>query len=156
MKLIKQIISCILLILILSIGFTSCKNDETKVIDSYNKRNITFDGDVRNCIVIPLGGCGGCIADGISYVRHHRKDFQHDQNRNMIVLTGISSKKMLRRTLSSLGPDSLNIIYDYEDKYKAPGALRIYPLAINVDNGIITEVHVKSPRDPHALDYLEL
>lgn len=137
----------------------SCQ--ENKRYDSKSKEIIKtelscktkeFGNDVRMCVIIPGGGCPGCIASGLSFVVKHKSDFAKTQKRNVVVFTNISSMKGLRRHLKDASIAELNCIVDTANSYLVDVNENIYPIILKIDNKKIVEVAFQSPQENGLYD----
>lgn len=111
----------------------------------YNSNGITFDKCVKKCIIIPEGGCGGCIASGITFIKEYKDFFSSEQQENLVIFTSINSLKILKRNFEEDEWYNLNKIVDTDNLYTLTGDNRIYPLILTLDNGIIINAMFQSP-----------
>ena len=120
----------------------------TKIVQEHLKdKSISFDEDVRNCVIIPGGGCSGCIASGISFVNSHKENFGKMQKRNIVVFTNIFSLKKLRKQLDVMSFDELNCIVDTSNMYLMHCDENIYPIVLMLDKSKLKDVKVQSPQE---------
>lgn len=149
MKVRRCMIAYMANLFIIVFALTSCGHDENTLLknanDYFQKNNIIFDDKIRNCIIIPGGGCSGCIASGISFVLENKEVLKKSQSRNLIVFTNIFSEKMLKRQLHGEDMGKLNCIIDLQNKYLIPCNENIYPIILRLKNGNVVEVHLQSP-----------
>lgn len=124
------------------------KSQIINVVQKHLKDNsISFDQNIRNCVIIPVGGCSGCIASGISFVRSHKDDFSDKQKENMLVFTNIFSKKKLKKQLGDISFNELNCIVDTSNTYLMHCNENIYPIILMLDNSELKDVKVQSPKE---------
>lgn len=138
----------LLAILVFSTLCIGCKdkNDLTqKAILYFDKEEIVFDSQVKYCVIIPNGGCAGCIASGLSYIVANKTYFSSEQNENVIIFTGVNSVKLLKRGLKGDDLSLYNHILDKGRKYTIDGPENKYPLVLFLNSGKITKAYAESP-----------
>lgn len=146
---------------ILGISFCFLWGCNTKSVEMqlaeemFEREHIEIPSSVEACMIIPEGGCGGCIASGISFLRRNATHFSCDQTKNMIVFTSVGSLKMLKRALRPLNIEDLNAILDMENKFHINEELGIYPLVIYFNHSKIVNVEIQSPFSENTLFNLE-
>ncbi len=145
-----KIILCLILSMCVSCQKTH-KNDTLELIDlariHFSKEKIVFNTEIEYCIIIPEGGCSGCIASGISFIKEHVEAFGIKQKKNKVVFTNIQSQKMLKRSLESVTFDELNCIIDTTDRYLIRCKEMIYPIVLKLEKGKIINAKVQSPKE---------
>lgn len=147
----------ILLFLTIILALSCCGQDKdafTKRVEQYfTKENIQFKPSQQNILIIPGGGCPGCIASGISFVKENQKAFSNKQEKNFIVFTGITSRKILYRRLNDIDLQNMNVIIDTNDRYKVDFEACEYPLVLYLSHGDIRKAESQSP-ESDALEHL--
>lgn len=147
------------LLLIIELLLLSCTGQDRttkEVADFYFQKNITFDKDLKICVILPEVGCGGCIASGVSFFQRNESRFLKSQNERMIIFTAIHSKKMLYRTLEMENLDKYNCHLDEKSEFLVLGNNSIYPLILRLENGIIVKAEYQSPYSENIFGKLEL
>lgn len=128
----------------------SCRKEEVSplvrlVQKKYVERNLSFDGKIKHCLILPGGGCSGCITEGIAFLKEHASSFSKGQTENIVVFTNIYSMKLLKRSLKNIDMLTLNSIVDMDNMYLVNCNEEIYPMVLYLDNGDIEKVEVQSP-----------
>ena len=145
-------------VLFIVFGLICCKAPDSRTVETLKKHmkesRVDFDKTVKHCIIIPEGGCGECIASGISFVINHKEKFSLHQKENMVIFTNIGSLKLLKRAVGNDVFKSLNCIVDTTNVYLIRGEDEIYPMVIYLDKGKPTKVEFQSPEED-GLDNLE-
>lgn len=118
--------------------------------DYFREAGITFDKDETHCLIIPGGGCPGCIATGIHFLRANKDFFSREQQENRVVFTSTQSIKLLRRRLKDVSIESLNALVDTANAYTIRGSKGKYPLVLYLEEGTIVRAELQSP-DADAL-----
>ena len=137
---------CSLLISFLLPLLSACTQSDTSDIRKlYKARDIYFDPDVENCIVLPEVGCSGCIAGGVYFILQHKDSFSPTQKKNLVIFTAINSRKVLFRDMEIKSENEMNCILDTLNQYLTDGDNKIYPLILKLDNGKIVQAHYQSP-----------
>ena len=145
-----------LLLLALVILLTGCEQDSltTKAVKYFNEKEIAFDKEWEYCLIIPGGGCSGCIASGTSFVREMQDFFSKNQNKNVVVFTSTISNKVLKRDLQGVALDSMNVILDMDNIYTINTPDSKYPIILYLNQGKITRAEKQSP-ETTALEELK-
>lgn len=125
-----------------------------RTILSYSKNNIEFPPTLTHCLIIPGGGCAGCVASGMNFVVSNDSCFSRNQHENMVIFTNINSLKLLKRNLGSHDIEDFFHIIDFDNIYSVDGSERIYPIILYLNNGNIESVEVQSPYS-NALEKLK-
>ncbi len=145
-------------ILLISLTIVSCSSEydvNTRIVQkNYKMKNIVFDDNLKFCLIIPGGGCTGCIDGSINFLNNHIDKFDKSNSKIIVVFTAIDSLKKLKRDLNYINFENYNIIFDYQNEYIVGWQNDIYPIVLYLSNGIITEVDVQSPTNSNALDKL--
>lgn len=126
----------------------SCHNVDditTRTKKYFATEKINFDENLKCCLIIPGGGCSGCIASGISFLAFNRKYFSKDQSDNIVIFTSIVSLKVLKRNLNNIKFEDFNVVVDSLDRYTVNFKENIYPLIIYLNKGNIVKVETQSP-----------
>lgn len=138
-----------LLIIFVALVFAGCQNNESEELKSFKQeikeRGLTFDKATKHLVIIPEGGCGGCIASGISFIVSHKGEFSKEQDENVVVFTNIGSLKLLKRAVGNDVFNSVNHIVDIENKYLFKGEDELYPMIIYLEKGKPVDVGYQSP-----------
>lgn len=129
-------------------GCTGNRSLHEHINDIYTDRGVVISPDVEVCIVIPEVGCSGCIAGGMYHVISNRERYSVNQQKFIVVFTGINSMKMLRRDLEPISIKDLNCIVDTTNLYLLDDNTGIYPMILKCDNGKVIEAQVQSPDSP--------
>lgn len=119
----------------------------TEYAKQYFKENgVSFNPSLKSCYIIPGGGCSGCIASGLSFLRANQESFSINQHENMVVLTNVVSRKLLRRNLASksINVAELNALVDTGNVYMVNFRYSDYPLVVYLDNGDVERVEYQS------------
>lgn len=135
--------------------FASCsenaRQNDGKIMEVVSKHieehSISFDNEVRNCVIIPGGGCSGCIASGLSFVKNHKGDFSRIQRKNLLVFTNIFSLKKLKKQLDDVTFNDLNCVVDTSNIYLMHCNENIYPIILTLDRNALVGVKVQSPKE---------
>ncbi|MDO5527545.1 MAG: hypothetical protein Q4F85_15845 [Prevotella sp.] len=131
---------------LLSICSCTVKQSEYDLVKTFQDKGILYPKEVKTCIIIPEGGCGGCIAAGISFIQDNKSSFSKAQQNNVVVFTKIHSMKLLKRQLGDVTIESLNSIVDTMRIYSIDTKDGIYPIILYLDGGDIKSVDVASPK----------
>lgn len=124
------------------------KSDELtkRTREYFNKELVHFPNNWENVLIIPGGGCPGCIASGLDFVIANKDKFAKGQDRNIVIFTGIISKKILQRRLGNKNMESLNAIIDSKNIFTVDFEEREFPMVIYLRHGKITKVESESPK----------
>lgn len=137
--------------------FCSCheKTDEftQQCIQCFRETGATFNKETEVCLIIPGGGCPGCIASGMAFVVQNQEEFSRKQNKYEVVFTRVGSKKLLKRTLGDLSIDDLNCRIDLQDQYLLDTHSNEYPLVLYLNQGKIQKAESQTPTSD-ALNHL--
>lgn len=116
-------------------------NDEltNKATEYFNRRGISFAKQQEHILVIPANGCPACIAEGIRFIQENQKEFSNTQDKNTIVFTGITSKKLLYRRLKNIDIENMSVTIDTAEIYMVDFDACEYPLILYLDNGTIVK-----------------
>lgn len=150
----------VLTVLVMACFFMcSCakEDDVTESVKRYFLReNVTFDPALESCYIIPGGGCSGCIASGLTFLRANQKEFSKWQDKNMVIFTNIVSRKMLERNLKakSIKVAELKAVTDANNVYLVDSRYSDYPLVIYLDKGNVVSVEYQSA-ETNALNKYE-
>lgn len=120
----------------------------------FAKEQIRFDENLRRCLIIPGGGCAGCIASGIYFFDFNKQHFSKSQKDNAVVFTSINSLKVLKRSLKGVDFADYNVVIDTLNRYTVDFKENIYPLIVYLDKGKIVKVDMQSP-ETDGLSYLQ-
>ena len=129
------------------IALLSCQsNDLTKSAQiHFEEKRIVFPKELKHCIIIPGGGCPGCIAAGMDYILNNENAFSDSQQDNMVVFTKINSVKLLKRNLKGKRFEDFNAIIDSKNLYALSTKESLYPIILYLKNGRIVLADVQSP-----------
>lgn len=136
------------LFIILALGlFFSCRNDSStqEIVKLYQKQNIRFDENLTSCIIIPEGGCSGCIDGSIHFIRSNLNLFQKESTKSKVIFTAIISKKMLLNSIKIESFENYNFEIDHENKYIVESNNSIYPLIVELSEGEIINAEFQTP-----------
>lgn len=111
----------------------------------FAKEQIKFNENLKHCLIIPGGGCAGCIASGIYFFDSNKRYFSKDQKDNIVIFTSINSLKVLKRNLNGMDFEKYNVVIDTLDKYTVDFKENIYPLILYLDKGEIVKADIQSP-----------
>lgn len=137
---------CILMFLIMMGSCNGNNKDFTRnTLQEFQEKEIIFPPELKHCVIIPGGGCAGCIASGINFILANNSCFSCEQNENMVVFTNINSLKLLKRNLGKHKIEEFFNILDYDNNYYIEGPESIYPIIIYLNRGVIKHVDVQSP-----------
>lgn len=145
------------LYVILSCIVTGCRKgyDITDSVKKYfKKENVNFDKKWDICYIIPGGGCSTCISSGFTFLFANKEYFSGEQDRNVVVFTGIISKKLLMRNLMNYKPNDFYSIMDSSNVYFLNSKENKYPLILYLNDGKIERAESQSPGS-NALNNLE-
>jgi thioredoxin-related protein len=92
-------------------------------------------------LIIPNAGCGGCISDAENVFSqyNHKKELK-------AIFTAFTSKKGLKIHLAELFYNQ-NVIVDDDNLVSKKQLLTIYPVALWVENGKVTQLKYFSPEE---------
>lgn len=129
------------------IALLSCQsNDLTESAQMhFEEKGIVFPKELKHCIIIPGGGCPGCIAAGMDYILNNENAFSDSQQDNMVVFTKINSIKLLKRNLKGKRFEDFNAIIDSPNHYALSTKESLYPIILYLKNGRIVLADVQSP-----------
>lgn len=130
---------------ILSIYSCTFRAPESDLVKIFQDKGVLFPKEAKTCVIIPEGGCGGCIASGISFIQENKSAFSSAQRSNMVVFTKIHSMKLLRRQLGDVTMESLNSVVDTIRIYSVGTKEGVYPIILYLDDSNIKSVDVASP-----------
>lgn len=133
----------------------SCTEDahqkDSKIMDVVSmhieEHSISFDNEVKNCVIIPGGGCSGCIASGLLFVKNHKGAFSRTQGKNLLVFTNILSLKKLKKQLGDVTFNDLNCVVDTSNIFLMHCNENIYPIILTLDRNTLVGVTVQSPNE---------
>ncbi|MCR4770147.1 MAG: hypothetical protein K5874_08075 [Bacteroidaceae bacterium] len=135
-----------LMITILSVLGCADSDHETNYLREFFKdQHITFPKELKHCVIIPEGGCSGCIASGMGFISSNDSAFSINQKENKVIFTKVNSLKLLKRNLRGVSIDSLYSLVDKDNRYNVDKDYNIYPIIIYLSNGEITSVGIQSP-----------
>lgn len=141
----------ITMLAIVAFALISCKGDDTILLNKVKKQfvenEIVFDETTKHCVIIPEGGCGGCIASGISFIVDHKEQFSKNQKEDVVVFTNIGSLKLLKRAVGESVFNSLNCIVDTANAFLVEGNDDIYPIIIYLRKNTPIKVEFQSPKE---------
>ena len=139
----------ILFLLISCNGSYEKNNSQLKVVirNHFKEKSISFDKEIKNCVIIPGGGCSGCIASGISFLKSHKDKFSKNQKNNIVIFTNIFSLKKLKRQLGDITLNELNCVVDTSNVYLIHCKENIYPILLMFDKSKMKDVKVQSPKE---------
>ena len=135
----------------------SCRGEDdltARTKEYFAKEQIRFDENLRRCLIIPGGGCAGCIASGIYFFDFNKQHFSKSQKDNAVVFASISSLKVLKRSLKGVDFADYNVVIDTLNRYTVDFKENIYPLIVYLDKGKIVKVDMQSP-ETDGLSYLQ-
>jgi len=95
-------------------------------------------------IIIPEGGCAGCIEKSMDFLRGHNNYF----NNVLFIITGVDDKKLTRLRLNdyNLFP-SQNLVIDYKNEVTKNGLLSIYPKIFYLKQGVVENIDTSLPQN---------
>jgi len=111
------------------------------------EHSISFGEEAKKCVIIPGGGCSGCIASGIAFVKNHKEDFSNNQKKNILVFTNIVSLKKLKKQLNDVTFEDLNCVVDTSNIFLMHCNENIYPIVLTLDKNTLVGVKVQSPNE---------
>lgn len=135
-----------LLASVLSTCSCSVRQTECDLVKVFQDKSISFPKEAKTCVIIPEGGCGGCIAAGMSFIQENKSSFSCTQENNIVVFTRIHSIKLLKRQLGNVTIESLNSIVDTMGIFHIDTKERIYPIILYLDSASVKSVDVASPK----------
>lgn len=106
------------------------------------------NGKYRYYVVVPGGGCNGCISSAENFVKEN-----YSRKNILFVFTRIESVKVLKLKLGEKICESDNVIIDKENKFEIPSSNpnSIYPAFISLDKNRVTKVNYLSPNEKFSL-----
>lgn len=104
-----------------------------------------FDENIETCLILPEVGCGDCIAGGLTFLSENQEAFKNNQNRNKVIFTAITSKKMLDRALSDIDICKLYCEIDTLNQYLLPSPDGLYPIVLYLTKGQIQKIDIQDP-----------
>ena len=142
--------------LIILVVFHSCSRTEVdKLQIKLGENRIDLAENLKYCIVIPTVGCGGCIDEGMSFLKRNQKLLDKHRSEVWIVFTSIISKKMLRLSMKDIDLPKSMIYYDVNNAYSAALEQSIYPSVLYLDNGNLQRLEFQSPEHSYTFTELE-
>ena len=132
------------------------KDDFTKRVEQYFlKENVEFAPTIKRILIIPGGGCPGCIASGIEFAKRNKEFFSKGQGQNLVIFTGIVSKKILYRRVNEEDLLQMNAMVDTANLYLVDFEAYEYPMILYMNNGEIVKAESQSPESDALknLDY---
>lgn len=129
-------------IIILGLGFLlmSCLAQ-----DNQQFKGCHFGDNTEICLILPEVGCGDCIAGGLRFLFENQEAFNNNQNRNKVIFTAISSKKMLYRALSDIDICNLYCEIDTLNQFLLPSPDGFYPIVVYLTKGQIHKIDIQNP-----------
>jgi hypothetical protein len=102
------------------------------------------NGAYKWYVIIPGGGCGGCISAAEYFVKENC--FRENM---LFIFTRIESVKTLKLKLGKDILESPNVIIDADNRFELPSTNpnHIYPVFLTLKNNHIEEIHYLSPGD---------
>ena len=146
---------CIVIFQFLFISCTNSDNETKNVQIYYDLKGITFDRNLRTCLVLPEVGCGGCIDGAVYFLNKNKEFYRKEQRYNMFVLTAVTSPKMALRSLNEVSLEQYYCIWDSTNLYLSEGNNAIYPLLLYLKDGKIMKAQYQSPFTDDVLGALE-
>lgn len=152
MKLINIISIWILgsLFLIICNSCNNLKNIEIKFLNSVIENYLEIDNTKKWILILPGVGCTGCIQEAETFVKENV-----DNNEVIIILTKISSLKILQHKLQININDYSNIYIDKENIFDIPTENSIYPCLVKINNGSVVSYEFQSPGNGKAFHELK-
>lgn len=148
----------LLFIIVAFLALLGCKQDKDELTvrteNFFKEENVSFDRECERALIIPGGGCPGCIASGLNFVVDNKELFSNRQNKNVVIFTGIGSRKILRRRLGNAKIESLNAIVDSSNVYRVDFEAGEYPMVVYLKAGEIKKVESQNP-ESSALENLK-
>ncbi|MCD8385389.1 MAG: hypothetical protein LUD17_00705 [Bacteroidales bacterium] len=143
----KHFLYCVLGILLIVVASCSKFKDQAEILQrEFSAKGLSVDPSIENLFIIPGGGCGGCVAAGIDFLTENSVKFSIHQTKNKVIFTNVGSIKLLQRSLEDMDIDSLNSTVDKDNLYLTKEYYSIYPILLEMDSGIIKNVHIQSPK----------
>ncbi len=143
----KHFLYCVLGILLIVVASCSKFKDQAEILQrEFSAKGLSVDPSIENLFIIPGGGCGGCVAAGIDFLTENSVKFSIHQTKNKAIFTNVGSIKLLQRSLEDMDIDSLNSTVDKDNLYLTKEYYSIYPILLEMDSGIIKNVHIQSPK----------
>lgn len=136
----------LLLASILSTYSCSVRQSECDLVKIFQDKGISFPKEAKTCVIIPEGGCDGCIAAGMSFIQENKSSFSCTQRNNIVAFTRIHSMKLLKRQLGDATIESMNSIVDTMGVFLIDTREGIYPIILYLDSGSVKSVDVASPK----------
>ena len=122
-------------------------------VKCFRETGVTFNKEVEACLIIPGGGCPGCIASGMTFVVQNKDDFRKKQAKYEVVFTRVGSMKLLKRALGNLSVSDLNCRIDWQNRFLLDTQSNEYPLVLYLKNGEIQKAESQKP-NTNALNEL--
>ena len=150
----ESISRCSLIVLFLfGILFSCTYNDKKKIYDAVREIDPELDmNEVKVILVIPNGGCSGCINNAIKFLKESIDEYEGIK----FIMTQFVSIKSLRL---SMGGNYFyahdKVIIDQKDIFLKKGIHSIYPFAIFLNKGRIKKVMYGDP-ESSAIFYSEI
>lgn len=129
-----------IIVLILGVMLMSCLTQGNQQF-----KNCHFDENIETCLILPEVGCGDCIAGGLMFLSENQEAFNNNQNRNKVIFTAVTSKKMLDRALSDIDICNLYCEIDTLNIYLLPSPDGLYPIVVYLTKGRIQKIDIQNP-----------
>ena len=135
----------------------SCKSKSTHIdfLEKAIKAEMNIKTDsIKYLIVVPSGGCSGCISEGINFIKDNIEVLNKHRSELRIVFTAVTSLKTLKNNVGESVLNSSISYIDHNNSYFTPCNESIYPVVLYLKNKTVNSFHYKSPQSPSSFDDL--
>ena len=151
----KKKYSILVCLIILTLSCNQQNEEVKSLINEFHRNKIVFNESTKYVVILPEVGCGGCISEGVGFIKKNLKKIDCDNKEVEIIFTSIMSKKLMLRELDILSLEEHCFEIDEINKYRIDNSKSIYPLILYLKKGKIVRMEFQSPDNPNAFNKLE-
>ena len=143
--------------LISIVAFFSCaSNDKKAVQNNFDEiseaiNNFPSLKKKKYVLVIPNAGCGGCISEAETFVSNN----YHASDSLCSIFTNLKSSKQIKLRFGDSVYYHPNVIIDTSNRFLFKEK-SVYPILIELKDGIVKKVTEQSPENPNTVNNLKL
>lgn len=124
----------IFILFINSCAKNNCLTEYNKYLNDFYILNNYDNYSIKNVIIVPNEGCGGCISDATSFFKENLKK---NSSNTIVIFTGIYDLKQLNLTVGKSFLKEKNVFIDTENIFMNSNIASIYPQILETDNGCV-------------------
>lgn len=131
------ILLCFFLLLV-SCNSKICGDDYSKSLNHFLVSN-SQKKKIKNVVVIPNEGCGGCISDATLFFKENNMLYK---NNTIIIFTGVYDIKQLRISIGSSFLNKKNVFMDKDNIFMNTNVSSIYPQVLKLNQDCVNSVSI--------------